>query len=168
MFESIHAKVVDRENFKKIREQNLDKKIVLCSGCYDILHSGHAVFFNDCKRYGDILVVSVGTDKVIKSYKGPDRPINNEQNRVHLVAALEDVDYAVLGDDTIDIDNIDFYTAGKEIKPDVLVINSDSGGIDGKKKFCEENGIELIILEREVPEYLEATSTTKILEGQTP
>jgi cytidyltransferase-like protein len=163
MFESIHAKVIDRKNLKQIREKHPDEKIVLCSGCYDILHSGHAVFFNDCKKQGDILVVSVGTDKVIKSYKGPDRPINNEQNRVHLVAAMEDVDYAILGDEEIDDNNIDFHNAVRQIKPDSLVINDDSGGIDGKKNFCEENGIELVILEREVPEYLEATSTTKIL-----
>ena len=163
MFESIHSKVIDRNNLNEIREKHPNAKIVLCSGCFDILHSGHAVFFNDCKKQGDILVVSVGTDAVIRSYKGPDRPINNEQNRVHLVAALEDVDYAILGDEKMDEDNIDFHDAVEQIKPNALVINDDSGGIDGKKEFCKQNAIELVILERKVPPYLEATSTTKIL-----
>ena len=165
MFESIHSKVIEKKNFKKIRERHQYERIIICSGCFDILHSGHAVFFNDCKKQGDILVVSVGTDKVIRSYKGPDRPINNEANRIHLVAALEDVDYAILGDDIIDKNNIDFHTAIEEIKPDALVINDDSGGIEGKKKFCQEKGVELIILERKVPPYLVATSTTKILKA---
>jgi len=168
MFESIHKKVVDRGDLKKIRGGNLKKKIVICCGCFDILHSNHAIFLNECKKYGDILVVSVASDLWIRTNKGSNRPINKEQDRVHLVAAMEDVDYAILGERKWDSESlIDFMFALKEIKPDVLVACTDNGIVENSsvdlERLCKENSMELVILESEVPEYLTVTSTTDII-----
>ena len=67
LFQNIIKKVIDEAGLQDLRRANPDKKIVFCSGCYDILQSGHAVFFSQCKEYGDLLVVGVGRDKIITS-----------------------------------------------------------------------------------------------------
>ena len=87
MLENIRAKVTSIEQLAALREQHPDQTIVFCSGCYDILQSGHAVFFNQCKAFGNLLV-GVGRDKTLETLKGPGRPVNPENNRVHLAAAL--------------------------------------------------------------------------------
>ena len=108
MFENIKAKVLTKDQLKDLRKRHSDKKIVFATGCYDIIQSGHAVFFNQCKSFGDILVVGVGKDETLRQLKGPGRPVNPENNRVYLVAAMEDVNFAVLNDDEIGEGKIDF------------------------------------------------------------
>lgn len=164
MFETIRAKVVRKEDLKRIREIHSGKKIVFCSGCYDILQSGHAVYFNQCKSYGDFLVVGVGRDHVISQLKGPGRPVNPENNRVYLVAALQDVDYAVLNDDMIEEGKIDYRTVIEALKPDILILNDDDSAIPEKTKLCKDNNISIQLVSRIVPPELEATSTTRIID----
>ena len=62
MFENIRAKILKQDDLAALRQKNTDKTIVFATGCYDILQSGHAVFFNQCRSFGDILVVGVGKD----------------------------------------------------------------------------------------------------------
>ncbi len=164
MFEDIKSKVLQTDQLSELRKNNTDKKIVFCSGCYDILQSGHAVFFNQCKALGDIQVVGVGRDQVISELKGPSRPINPENNRVYLVAAMQDVDYAVLNDHEIVGKKIDFKQVLELLKPDSFILNDDDGGIDEKKALCQANGVKLEFVKRIVPQELEATSTTRIID----
>ena len=60
MFERIKTKVLTDNKLSEVRRKHPDKKIIFCTGCYDILQSGHAVFFSQCKELGEILVVGVG------------------------------------------------------------------------------------------------------------
>ena len=92
LFKSIADKVLPQKQLRGLRNKYPEKKIVFCTGCFDILQSGHAVFFNQCRQKGDILVVGVGRDQVITELKGPCRPVNPENNRVYLVAAFQEVD----------------------------------------------------------------------------
>ena len=62
------------EDLREIKKSNPNKKIVFATGCYDILQSGHAVFFNQCKSHGDLLVVGVGKDETLRQLKGPGDP----------------------------------------------------------------------------------------------
>ena len=73
MFDNIRAKVLKYHQLAEVRNKNREKTIVFATGCYDILQSGHAVFFNQCKSYGDILVVGVGKDETLRQLKGPGR-----------------------------------------------------------------------------------------------
>lgn len=164
MFERIKSKVLKAEELSLIKSQHPGKKIVFCTGCYDILQSGHAVFFNQCKEQGDILVVGVGRDEVITQLKGPGRPVNPENNRVYLVASLLDVDYAVLNDSVILPGKIDFKNILEQLKPDVFILNDDDSGVELKKEICDKIGIEIAFVKREVPEELEPTSTTRIID----
>jgi cytidyltransferase-like protein len=164
MFDIIRAKVLNVSQLKAIREIYRDKKIVFCTGCYDILQSGHAVFFSQCKEKGDILVVGVGRDSVISQLKGPSRPVNPENNRVYLVAALQEVDYATLNDTEIVTGKIDFKQIASELRPDIFVVNDDDSGIAEKKALCDAYDISLEFVSRIVPKELEATSTSRIID----
>lgn len=76
--------------------RNRNQTIALCHGVFDIIHEGHIHHLNEAKKIGDILVVSLTSDKFVN--KGPGRPIVDEQNRLAVVAAIEVVDYTVLND----------------------------------------------------------------------
>lgn len=164
LFKNISDKVLNLEELSKLRDNNPEKKIVFCTGCYDILQSGHAVFFNQCKAKGDILVVGVGRDHVITELKGPGRPVNPENNRVYLVAAFQDVDYATLNDHNISVGKIDFKEIMQVLRPDFFVLNDDDSGIEEKKQLCAEIGTGMIFVNREVPKVLVPTSTTRIID----
>lgn len=163
MFENIRAKVLKYDQLQQLREKHKNQKIVFATGCYDILQSGHAVFFNQCKSYGDILVVGVGKDETLRQLKGPGRPVNPENNRVYLVAAMEDVDYAVLNDNEIGEGKIDFNKVLTNLKPDIFILNDDDSSIEPKQKLCDSLGVQIQFVAREVPEELQATSTTNII-----
>jgi cytidyltransferase-like protein len=164
MFEKIVAKVVRESDLQGLRELYSKKKIVFCTGCYDILQSGHAVFFNQCKAFGDILVVGIGRDSVISKLKGHGRPVNPENNRLYLVAALHDVDYAVLNGDEIKPGKIDFENIISQLRPDIFILNEDDSALEEKREMCSKYGIEIKLVTRVVPPELEATSTSRIID----
>ncbi len=164
MFENIRAKILAIDSLENFRNDNSDKCIVFCTGCYDILQSGHAVFFNQCKEFGDILIVGVGRDSVIEKLKGPSRPVNPENNRLYLVAALQDVDFALLNDTVIEEGKIDFHRIIASLKPDVFVINDDDSALKYKRKLCDKYGTRIEFVSRIVPPELEPTSTSRIID----
>lgn len=96
-----------------------NKKIVFTNGCFDILHVGHITLFRKARALGDLLIVGVNTDASIRRIKGEKRPIVSEQERAHILSALEPVDYVVLFDQDTPLELI------KKIKPDILVKGSD-------------------------------------------
>lgn len=164
MFESIRKKVISGDQLAEIRLSNRAKSIVFCSGCYDIMQSGHAVFFNQCKQFGDILIVGVGRDKVIAQLKGPGRPVNPENNRLYLVAAMQDVDYAVLNDEHLSEGKIDFQEIIQLLRPDIFILNEDDNGLEEKHRLCDRIGTKIELVSRIVPAELDPTSTTRIID----
>lgn len=139
------------------------RRIGICTGCFDVLQSGHAVFFEQCKAYCDYLIVIVGRGAPISKLK-PGRPINPDNNRLYLVAALEAVDCAVLGDETYTGSKIDCVGVCDALCPDVYIVNDDDSGLSEKRAFCEARGIELCLVSRIVPEMLSPTSSTEIIQ----
>jgi cytidyltransferase-like protein len=164
MFERIKAKVLTEKELPALRKNSCGKKIVFCTGCYDILQSGHAVFFDQCREFGDILVVGVGRDSTLRALKGPGRPVNPEINRLYLVAAMHDVDYAVLNSQAIVGDKIDFAPIIEKLRPDIFILNDDDSDVRPKKTLCHTLGIEIKFVSRIVPEELIPTSTTNIID----
>ncbi len=77
------------------------------------------MYLERAKRLGDILIVGVNTDRSVKSYKNPHRPIIAQKNRIRVLAALECVDYAVLFDDPTPLPLV------QTIQPDILVKGAD-------------------------------------------
>lgn len=72
------------------------KAIVLVGGCFDILHVGHITLLEQAKKEGDVLIVFLEHDKRIKKLKGEKRPINTQEDRATILAALKVVDYVLL------------------------------------------------------------------------
>jgi len=164
MFERIQSKVLLEKDLALLRKKYETKKIIFCTGCYDILQSGHAVFFSQCKEFGDILVVGVGRDSVIAKLKGPGRPVNPENNRLYLVAAMHDVDYALLNTEEIAPGKIDYGPIIEKLCPDIFVLNDDDSAIEEKQNLCNRNGVAIRFVSRVVPPGLHPTSTTNIID----
>jgi len=149
----------------QLRESNRDKKIVFCSGSFDLTHAGHILFFEDCKKLGDILVVCVGSDRLIKSLKGDKRPILNENIRLKTIDSLKPVDYCFINpcspeEHPLLILEIVF----KKLKPDVYVINEDAFNISYRLNLCKKYKVKLHILKRWCPSEFDSISTSKIIE----
>jgi rfaE bifunctional protein nucleotidyltransferase chain/domain len=76
------------------------RKLVLTNGCFDLLHAGHVRYLRAARTLGDALVVAINGDDSVKALKGEGRPVNSENDRSEIIAALECVDYVVLFPET--------------------------------------------------------------------
>ena len=94
----MNKKLVARGDIEKLcrRLRRQKKKIVFTNGVFDIIHRGHVDYLIRAKRLGDVLIVGLNTDKSVKIFKGPNRPINRQADRAVVLAALEMVDYIIL------------------------------------------------------------------------
>ena len=135
------------------------RKKVFVSGCYDMLHSGHVAFFKAASAYGD-LYVGIGSDATILELK-KRHTVYSERERLYMVKAVRYVTDACINRGS---GMMDFIDSVERIKPDVFVVNSD-GGSDVKRRFCEERGIQYVVLERTPDAGLEARSTTSLRQG---
>jgi len=139
-------------------------KRVFVSGCYDLLHSGHVEFFRQAAQYGD-LYVGIGSDATILDYKH-HKTVYSEQERLFMVKSIRYVKDAFIN---AGHGIMDFIPTIDLVKPDILVVNED-GGNDEKRRFCEERGIEYVVLQRTPQEGLQARSSTSLkkTESQIP
>ena len=133
-------------------------KKVFVSGCYDLLHSGHVEFFRQAAEYGD-LYVGIGSDETILHYKN-HKTLYNEKERLFMVKAIRYVKDAYINAGS---GIMDFIPTVDLLKPDILVVNED-GASEEKRMFCEERGIEYVVLKRDPHEGLEAHSSTSLKE----
>lgn len=152
------------ENLTEIRENFKDKKIVFCAGSFDLTHVGHVLFFEACKKLGDILVVGVGDDKAIKELKGESRPILNEYIRLKTIDSFKPVDYCLLNTDSFNNPFYEIKEILKKLRPDFYAVNEDAFEISTRKEFCKEYGVELKVLKRSCLKEYEKISATKIIE----
>lgn len=95
------------------------KKIVFTNGCYDILHAGHVQLLQAAKTYGDVLVLGLNSDASVRRLKGESRPINSEQARAFVLAALECVDAVTVFEEDTPVETIEV------LRPDIHVKGGD-------------------------------------------
>jgi D-beta-D-heptose 7-phosphate kinase/D-beta-D-heptose 1-phosphate adenosyltransferase len=103
-----------------------NEKIVLTSGCFDILHVGHLKLLKESKKMGDKLIVLLSSDEQIKFLKGESRPVNNLEDRLNLFKVLPYVDYIIPYTETLTNKNeeiLDYYI--NLINPDIWAKGSD-------------------------------------------
>jgi D-glycero-beta-D-manno-heptose 1-phosphate adenylyltransferase len=114
-------KVVAAEQLAAVRQRckNLGQRMVFTNGCFDILHVGHVTYLEAARRQGDCLVVGLNSDASVRAIKGPNRPVNREEDRARLLAALGCVDYVVLFQEETPQRLI------ADLLPDVLVKGAD-------------------------------------------
>lgn len=81
------------------RLKHAGKRVAFTNGVFDILHFGHVSYLQKARRLGDALFVGVNTDRSARRLKGDGRPLNPLRDRMHILAALECVDYVTSFDD---------------------------------------------------------------------
>src|SRR3989338_7618429 len=153
--------------------RGLGLKIVLTSGTYDMAHIGHARYFGEAKKHGDILIVGVDSDEKVRARKGPDRPVVPQAERLEMVTHLRSVDVVYLKKH-----KAPRWHLIKLIRPDTLVATKRTySRLDLKnlKKFCKEivvlepkatttTSAKIRLLQISTAKKLERTLTPKLLD----
>jgi len=86
-------KILPLESLAAWRQAQRDaaRKVVVTNGCFDILHAGHVLYLEAARKHGNLLLVGLNSDTSVRALKGAGRPINSEQDRATVLAALEGV-----------------------------------------------------------------------------
>jgi D-beta-D-heptose 7-phosphate kinase/D-beta-D-heptose 1-phosphate adenosyltransferase len=94
-------------------------RIVFTNGCFDILHVGHITLLEQCRDFGDKVIIGLNSDASVQKLKGPSRPVVGETERARVLAALGSTDAVIIFDETTPLDLI------LSLRPDVLVKGGD-------------------------------------------
>lgn len=118
----------------------LNKRIIHCHGTFDLLHPGHFRHFQEAKKLGDILLVTLTPDRFV--IKGEGRPLYTEDLRAECIASLEYVDLVALNDSAnaiglLDVIRPDVYVKGPDYKEHT---NDPTGNIGLEVEVVEKNG----------------------------
>lgn len=138
---------------KKVQEWKAnDDRIVFTNGCFDLIHPGHVDYLNRARDLGNRLVIGVNTDASVSDLKGPHRPIQHEDGRMQVLAALGCTDGLVLFSEETPLRLIE------EVMPDVLVKGGDYtiDTIVGAKEVMAKGGDVKVI------PFLEGYSTSAL------
>jgi D-glycero-beta-D-manno-heptose 1-phosphate adenylyltransferase len=95
------------------------KQLVVTNGCFDILHAGHVTYLAAARALGDVLLVGLNSDASVRQLKGAGRPVNSEQDRATVLAALAAVDGVCVFEE---VDALHFLA---EVKPDIYAKGGD-------------------------------------------
>ena len=101
------------------REKRNGRRVVFTNGCFDLLHPGHVELLEKARALGDVLIVAVNCDPVVRQLKGKGRPIWPAEKRAEVLASFESVDAVVIFDEPTPREVI------SALLPDVLVKGGD-------------------------------------------
>jgi rfaE bifunctional protein nucleotidyltransferase chain/domain len=128
------------------------KKLVFTNGCFDILHRGHVTYLEFAREQGDALIIGLNSDASVRRSKGPERPVNCEEDRAFVLGALKAVDAVVIFDEDEPKDLI------AKIIPQVLVKGRDWAHYVSGREVVEANGGEVVLAD-----MVEGRSTTNTI-----
>ncbi|NBX28073.1 MAG: D-glycero-beta-D-manno-heptose 1-phosphate adenylyltransferase [Chitinophagia bacterium] len=133
--------------------KTLSKQVVFTNGCFDILHHGHLDLLAKAANCGNLLIVGINSDASVKRLKGPERPINTEQDRAFQIASLLCVDAVFIFDEDTPLESIE------ALQPDTLVKGGDYSiaTIVGAQETMVRGG------KVEIIPFVEGYSTTSII-----
>lgn len=135
-------------------ERARGKRVVFTNGCFDLLHVGHVKYLQKARQFGDLLVVGLNSDASVRRLKGERRPLIEESERAHILAALDCIDYVVLFDEDTPVRVIE------AVQPDVLVKGGDYSldQVVGREIVEARGGrVELV-------QFVDGRSTSRIIE----
>lgn len=104
-FRRAASKIATLEALKEVcaEARCAKKKVAFANGCFDLLHVGHTRYLQGARAEGDVLIVGINADASVRKLKGENRPLQSEQDRALLVAALHVVDWVVIfPEDTVE------------------------------------------------------------------
>jgi D-beta-D-heptose 7-phosphate kinase/D-beta-D-heptose 1-phosphate adenosyltransferase len=155
MSEQGSSKLCDRQTlFDSLQANRRGKQVVFTNGCFDLLHVGHVKYLQKSRQLGDILIVGLNSDRSVRQLKGPSRPLISEEERAHILAALDCVDYVTIFDEETPLELIRLIT------PDILVKGGDYSldGVVGREEVERHGGrVELV-------QFVDGKSTTNMIE----
>jgi len=128
--------------------------VVTSNGTFDLLHVGHVSYLAAARSLGDLLLVGVNSDRSVKAYKGPERPLNPENARAQVLGALRCVDGVCIFDEDTPVEWL------KVVKPDIHV----KGGDWDPAKIPEAKVLEAWGGRIHIIPTREGYSTTRIIE----
>ena len=152
------ARIVSAEELARLRDV-MDKggrRLVFTNGCFDLLHAGHVRYLQQARKLGDALAVGLNSDRSVRELKGEGRPLNAQDDRAEVLAALGCVDYVVIFGDKRATGLL------RTVRPHIYAKGGDytPASLDaGERAALEEAGAEIEILPM-VP----GRSTTSVLE----
>ncbi len=114
-------KIIERADISGIAQKlkAAGKTVVFTNGCFDILHAGHVRYLAGARALGDCLIIGLNSDQSVRNLKGPSRPVNHQEDRAEVLAALAAVDYIVIFNDA----TAECLVA--DIKPDIYAKGGD-------------------------------------------
>lgn len=124
----MHAgRLVDAGTLGQVRDEMevAGQRLVFTNGCFDLLHAGHVRYLRQARGFGDALAVGLNSDRSVRELKGEGRPVNVEEDRAEVLAALGCVDYVVIFDgkratDVLSTVRPHVYAKGGDYTPDSL------------------------------------------------
>src|SRR5579862_720450 len=131
--------------------------LVVVTGVFDLLHIGHLRFLEAARRLGDRLIVGVEYEERVRRWKGPNRPIQTDDDRVALLAALRVVDGVFL----IKGERVDPAYYAELIRPmeaHYLAVTADDPYLKEKRDAMSAIGVELRVVIPRIENY----STTRL------
>jgi rfaE bifunctional protein nucleotidyltransferase chain/domain len=152
---STHPKILTAAQARAERDRLVaaGRRLVFTNGCFDILHRGHVSYLEFARAQGDALLVGVNSDASVKRNKGDLRPINPQEDRAWVLAALGAVDYVVVFDAKEPKELI------AEIIPQVLVKGRDWAHYVSGREVVEAHGGTVVLAD-----LVEGRSTTGTIE----
>ena len=133
--------------------QGEGKTFAATNGCFDILHVGHVRYLEKTKSLADYSIVMLNSDSSVKQIKGPERPINCEQDRAEILSALICVDYVVLFEEKSPAKLLE------DIKPDIYTKGADYT----LETLPERDVVIRNDIKVECIEYVQGKSTTNVI-----
>jgi rfaE bifunctional protein nucleotidyltransferase chain/domain len=102
-----------------LQARNASKTIAFTNGCFDILHRGHLEYLLKASELADYLIIGLNSDASVNRLKGPERPLNKENDRAFALACLNFTDGIVIFEEDTPLRLIEY------IKPDILIKGGD-------------------------------------------
>ena len=138
---SAESKIIGRAAMpaERARLREAGRALVFTNGAFDILHAGHVTYLQFAREQGDALCVGLNSDASVRRYKGDLRPVNPQDDRARVLAALECVDYVVIFDEDEPKELIG------EIIPDVLVKGADWAHYVSGRDVVEAHGGKVVL-----------------------
>jgi len=134
--------------------QAAGQKVVFTNGCFDLLHLGHVDYLENARNLGERLVIGLNSDSSVSRFKGPERPLQDQNSRARVLAALQFVDLVVFFNEDTPLELI------SKLLPNVLVKGSDylAENIVGADVVKKNGGVVKTI------DFVPGYSTTRIVE----
>ena len=129
------------------------KTVVFTNGCFDLLHVGHVKYLQQARNCGDLLILGLNSDASVKRLKGEKRPLINEHERGHVLAALSCIDFVTIFEEDTP------HALIQALQPDILV----KGGDYLPKEVVGKDIVESYGGRVEIIPFVDGKSTTQLI-----